>query len=79
MKAKGLFLLFILCLLGLDMSAQRIFYSEPDRDDMRQMKFEILGKYNNQYLIYKNIRTRHYISVYDAEMKMKDKKIESRV
>ena len=73
MKAKGLFLLFILCLLGLDMSAQRIFYSEPDRDDMRQMKFEILGKYNNQYLIYKNIRTRHYICVYDAEMKMKDK------
>ncbi len=53
--------------------AQRIYYSEPDRDDLRQLKFEILGKYNTNYLIYKNSRSKHFISVYDAEMKLKEK------
>lgn len=53
--------------------AQRIFYSEPDRDDSRNLQFDILGKYNNNYLVYKNYRSRHYISVYSAEMKQKDK------
>jgi hypothetical protein len=72
MKAKGLFLLIFLFFF-FSSNAQRIFYSEPDRDDMRQMRFEILGKYNNQYLIYKNIRSKHYMCVYDPEMKMKDK------
>ena len=50
-------------------TAQRIFYSEPDRDDLRQLKFEVMGKYGNNYLVYKNMRSRHFIAVYDAEMK----------
>lgn len=53
--------------------AQRIYYSEPDRDDLRQLKFEVMGKYGNNYLVYKNMRSRHFIAVYDAEMKQKDK------
>lgn len=53
--------------------AQRIYYSEPDRDDLRQLKFEVMGKYGSNYLVYKSIRSRHFIAVYDAEMKQKDK------
>ncbi len=72
MKAKGLFfLLFFMAVCSI--RAQRIYYSEPERDDMRQMRFEILGKYNNQYLVYKNIRTKHFICIYSADMKLKDK------
>ncbi|MBP6687643.1 MAG: hypothetical protein KA160_07260, partial [Lacibacter sp.] len=54
-------------------NAQRIYYSEPDRDDLRQLKFEVMGKYGSNYLVYKSIRSRHFITVYDAEMKQKDK------
>lgn len=72
MNMKGLALLVFL-LSAITASAQRIYYAEPDRDDLRQMRFEILGKYNNQYLIYKNIRSRHYICVYSPDMKIKDK------
>lgn len=53
--------------------AQRIFYSEPDRDDFRQMNFDVIGKYGGNYLIYKNIRSRYLIAIYDAEMKLKEK------
>lgn len=71
---KAVFLIFIsIFLSGLAADAQRIYYSDPDRDDMRQMRFEILGKYNNQYLIYKTIRSRHVICIYSPEMKLKEK------
>lgn len=53
--------------------AQRIYYAEPDRDDTRQMKFEILGKFQQQYLIYKNNRNRHHVAVYDPNMQLKEK------
>ena len=68
------FVLPVLFLLGVvTANAQRIYYSEPDRDDLRSLKFEIMGKYGGNYLVYKNIRSRHFISVYDADMKQKDK------
>jgi hypothetical protein len=72
MKAKGLVLIAIL-MGAVNVSAQRIYYSEPDRDDVRQLRFEILGKYNNNYLIYKNNRNRHQIAIYEPDMKLKEK------
>ncbi len=54
---------------------QRIYYSEPDREDVRQLRFEIMGKYSSNYLVYKNSRNRHYVAVYDPEMKLKEKVI----
>lgn len=54
-------------------SAQKLFYAEPERDDARNMSFEILGKYQQQYLIYKNNRNNHSVSVYDADMRLRDK------
>ena len=49
--------------------AQRIIYSEPNRDDVKQTSFEIIGRYNGNILIYKNLRSHHIISTYDYDMK----------
>ncbi len=48
--------------------AQKIVYSEPDRDETRRINFEVIGKVSGNYLIYKNTRTKNYIAVYDNEM-----------
>ncbi len=66
-------LIFLLATVAVSANAQRIFYSEPDRDDLRQLRFEVLGKYQNNYLIYKNVKSFHYICVYSADMKLKEK------
>lgn len=49
-------------------SAQQITYSELNKDDNKRMSFEILGNFNGNYLIYKNINRKHYIAVYDKDM-----------
>lgn len=54
---------------GTSLFAQRIVYSEPERDDSRRMNFEIIGKFGNNYLIYKNPRNRDFICLYDNDMK----------
>jgi hypothetical protein len=53
--------------------AQRVIYSEPDRSDYRQTEFEIIGKISGNILIYKSLRTNHAMSVYDLDMKEKDR------
>jgi hypothetical protein len=53
--------------------AQRIFYSEIERDDYRQMNFEIIGKVGGNINVYKNFRSNNDISVYNTEMKLKNK------
>lgn len=53
--------------------SQRVVYSEPDKNDLRQTNFEIIGKVNGNILIYKNLRDVHAISVYDMEMKQTDR------
>lgn len=53
--------------------AQRIHYSEPGRDDYRQVNFEIIGRVSNNIVIYKNYRAKNDLSVFDGEMKLKNK------
>jgi hypothetical protein len=53
--------------------AQRVSYSEPDKDDSRQTAFEIIGRMEGNVLIYKNLRDNHSISLYDADMKQKER------
>ncbi len=53
--------------------AQKVVYSEPDRNDYRQTEFEIIGKVNGNILVYKSNRSNYSISVYDMEMKQKDR------
>ena len=60
----------ILLLLPLFGLAQKITYSEIDRNDFRQMNFEIIGKIGGNILVYKSIKSRNDIAVYDNEMKL---------
>ena len=53
--------------------AQQVIYSEPDRSDVRQTNFEILGKVGGNILIYKDLRDNHSMAVYDASMNQVDK------
>ena len=53
--------------------AQKITYSQPERDDIRSVDFDIVGKINNHYLVYKNVHSSYNISLYDDEMKLIDK------
>src|SRR5688500_7853355 len=71
LRSAVVLLLFILG--GISLSAQRIVYSEPDKEDSRRMNFEVIGKMGNNFLIYKSTRGDSYISVYDNNMKLIEK------
>ena len=62
--------LLLACITGF---AQKITYSEPDRDDSRTLNFEVIGKINGKILVYKNYRDLHFIATYDNDMKLVDK------
>jgi len=59
--------------ISIGAQAQKIDYSLVDKEDVRDMSFEIIGKLNGNILVYKNYRTRHGISVYDNEMQQKNR------
>ncbi|HEY0731473.1 MAG TPA: hypothetical protein VGD33_03555 [Chitinophagaceae bacterium] len=64
-------ILFIAGLLfTLPLFAQRIIYSEPETDDTRRLNFEVIGKVSGNFLIYKNLRSKNWIAVYDNDMKL---------
>ena len=52
---------------------QQITYSEAEANDLRSLNFEIIGKIDQHFLIYKNIRNDNYISVLDAKMNQVNK------
>jgi hypothetical protein len=62
-----LFLLF-----SAKLSAQKIIYSEVIGEDNPEINFEILGKIEGNYVIYKNVRWKHMLAVYDEKMNLKD-------
>ena len=49
-------------------NAQKIVYSEKNNNDARNLNFEIIGKINGNFLIYKNTRARSWISLLDNDM-----------
>lgn len=64
----------LLCSMALcGAQAQRITYSEPDRDDARTLNFEVMGKMNGRILVYKSYRDQYFISVFDNDMKLVSK------
>lgn len=63
----------VIMISAVSASAQRIVYSEPDKDDTRRMNFEVIGKMANNFLVYKNTRGDNYICIYDNDMKLVDK------
>ena len=68
MNFKILLLQIVSAFTFLTLSAQKISYSEPERDDNKRTNFEILGKIGSNYLVYKNNRNEHALSVYAGDM-----------
>ncbi len=68
MRGSWLFLLVILLVSG-TAYGQRITYSEAEKDDTRRMNFDIVGKISGNFLIYKSMRNKNWISVLDNDMK----------
>lgn len=69
MIGKRFFFAVMMVCTALLANAQKIVYSEPDKDDTRRMNFEIAGKIGANFLIYKNTRGKNWISVLDNDMK----------
>lgn len=70
---KNLFLFFAFVLAFSQLPAQQITYSQPESADLvRSLNFEILGKMGGQFLVYKNISDKHYLSVYNDQMQLID-------
>jgi len=53
--------------------AQNITFSEPYRDDAMTMNFEILGKLNGNILVFKNVRWKYAINIFNDSMILKEK------
>lgn len=49
-------------------TAQKIVYSEPEKDDTRRLEFDVVGKIKGNFLIYKNVRNRNWIAVLNNDM-----------
>lgn len=69
MRLVCLFVLLAALLPG-SLLAQKINYSEPEREDSRRTNFEIIGKIDGNYLVFKNNRSDNAISIYNSEMKL---------
>src|SRR6478672_3762953 len=66
------FLLLAFILPSLQLCAQKIIYSEIINEDNREIGFDILGKVGSNYVIYKNVRWKHMLAVYDENMALKE-------
>lgn len=53
--------------------AQSIVYSQPDKDDQKTENFDIIGKIDGHYLIYKNLRSKSSVTVLDDRMQLIEK------
>jgi hypothetical protein len=66
-------LFFFFMLISSGLLAQKVYYSEPETDDYRQMNFEIIGRVGGNINIYRNNKNSNSIAIYDNEMKLKTK------
>jgi hypothetical protein len=64
-----IFILVVVLAIGNSLQAQRIVYSEPDKDDNRRMNFEVVGKIQGNFLVYKNSKSKNWITLFNNEMK----------
>ena len=65
-------LALLVCIQGVpfSISAQRIIYSDPEKEDNRRLNFEIVGRIGGNFLVFKNNRFRSWITVMDEEMQV---------
>jgi hypothetical protein len=69
MQKKSIFFIGLCMLFANLIQAQKLTFAEVDRDDKGEVNFEIIGKLNGNFLVYKNARWKHKVSVYNNEMK----------
>ena len=67
---KNIFLFFIAVTFHSAVFSQQITYTQPESQDSRSLDFEIIGKINGNFLIYKNIRNNYAICSYDNSMRL---------
>ncbi|MFC0772253.1 hypothetical protein [Terrimonas alba] len=67
---RGRLLIVFLFFAALSAQSQKLVYSEPEKDDTRRLNFEIVGKINGNFLIYKNVRNKNWIALLDNDMKL---------
>lgn len=77
MQIRTGFLFILLTCFSLPSLAQRIVYSEVDEDDSRRMRFEVIGKVGGNFLVYKNVKNKDYISVYNADMRQVSRELQA--
>jgi hypothetical protein len=53
--------------------AQKVSYTDPEKDDYKSTEFEILGKVSGNILVYKSDRGDYAVSVYDNAMQLKER------
>src|SRR5579871_2635177 len=73
MKSVSKILLFFFLTAPFFGIAQHIVYSEPEREDGRRTNFEIIGKINGNFLVFKNNRSDNAISIYNSEMQLQQR------
>ncbi|MBS0029376.1 hypothetical protein ACTJJ0_16230 [Chitinophaga sp. 22321] len=66
-------LVLLLLFAGTAAMAQKITYSEPEKDDYKSTEFEIIGKVAGNILVYKTDRGDYVVSVYDNAMELKNR------
>lgn len=70
---RNILIFFIVSLFSCEGFTQQITYSQPESEDVRTLDFDIIGKVSDNFLVYKNLRNKYAIGVYDNNMKLKDK------
>src|SRR5258705_11914410 len=68
MKRIYRILLVLFFIAPLPLAAQTVKISDFEREDSRDINFEIIGKMNSNILVYKNIRSKHKINIFDKDM-----------
>ncbi len=53
--------------------SQKISYSDIEKEDSRNMNVEIVGKFGDKVIVYKNARAENFFSVYNADLSLKEK------
>ncbi|HEX7847202.1 MAG TPA: hypothetical protein VF476_15485 [Chitinophagaceae bacterium] len=68
MFSRKILFLSVLLWSFLPSFSQKIVYSGYGNDDTRRMNFDVIGKLNGNFLVYKNVRNNNWITVYDNDM-----------
>ena len=72
MKCLILSFISLFLILPFTVTAQTVSYSDYEKEDGRDINFEIIGKIKGNFLVYKNFRQKHKLSVFDKEMNTKE-------